>query len=104
MFSQPKALTTGRSRLFFQKNLLSQLGAPGSGEDKTEPCLLEHEHSRLTLKGNSSREENPPQSPQRLQTWPQHARALSLLWSKNTLLNLVCNNSFDQGESFSFTL
>lgn len=34
MFSQPKALPTGRSRLFFQKNLLSQLGAPGSGEDK----------------------------------------------------------------------
>lgn len=34
MFSQPKALPSERSRLFFQKNLLSRLGAAGSGEDK----------------------------------------------------------------------
>lgn len=34
MFSQPKALPSERSRLFFQKNFLSRLGAAGSGEDK----------------------------------------------------------------------
>lgn len=72
------------------------------GKTKIEPCLLEHEHSRLTLK-EILPERKPSTEPSRgCRPGPSTPRCSVSSGSKTSSFNLVCNNSLDQGGEFFF--
>ena len=74
------------------------------GKTKTEPCLLEHEHSRLTLKEILPERKPSTEPSEAADLAPAHPGAQSPPGQKHPPLIWFATTAWTKGESFSFTL